>query len=152
MALFSFSFFYHLTLLLHILVFLELLFSLNTPTLPLNPLYPPHTSNRPHSALYAHKIHSGFWHDVNSPESFGFATHQVTPFNVSTPDNEILYAWHILPLATVAENRDALAVAEKFDQGLPLRLLREDGRARVVVNCEFSRFFSCWLDEVKLIF
>ncbi|KEQ63636.1 alpha/beta-hydrolase [Aureobasidium melanogenum CBS 110374] len=85
-------------------------------------------------ALYAHKIHSGFWHDVNKPESFGFATHQVTPFNISTPDNEVLYAWHILPLATVAAHRDALAAADPFDQSLPLQLLKDDAKARVVVN------------------
>ncbi|KAI4728801.1 alpha/beta-hydrolase [Aureobasidium sp. EXF-10728] len=88
-------------------------------------------------ALYAHKIHSGFWHDVNKPESFGFAAHQVTPFNVSTPDNEVLYAWHILPLATVAANRDALAAADPLDQTLPLQLLKSDPKARVVVNCKF---------------
>ncbi|KAG9694534.1 alpha/beta-hydrolase, partial [Aureobasidium melanogenum] len=85
-------------------------------------------------ALYAHKIHSGFWHDVNKPESFGFATHQVTPFNISTPDNEVLYAWHILPLATVAAHRDALAAADPFDKSLPLQLLKDDAEARVVVN------------------
>lgn len=89
-----------------------------------------------YSALYAHKIHSGFWHDVNKPESFGFAAHQVTPFNVSTPDSEVLYAWHILPLAAVASNRDALAAADPFDQTLPLQLLKSDPHARVVVNCE----------------
>ncbi|THV74028.1 alpha/beta-hydrolase [Aureobasidium pullulans] len=85
-------------------------------------------------ALYAHKIHSGFWHDVNKPESFGFAAHQVTPFNVSTPDNEVLYAWHILPLATVARNRDTLAAADPLDQTLPLQLLKSDPEARVVIN------------------
>ncbi|KAH0363092.1 alpha/beta-hydrolase, partial [Aureobasidium melanogenum] len=85
-------------------------------------------------ALYAHKIHSGFYHDVNKPESFGFATHQVTPFNITTPDDEVLYAWHILPLATVATNRDDLAAADPFDQTLPLKLLKEDAEARVVVN------------------
>ncbi|KEQ91845.1 hypothetical protein AUEXF2481DRAFT_8293 [Aureobasidium subglaciale EXF-2481] len=85
-------------------------------------------------ALYAHKIHSGFWHDVNKPESFGFAAHQVTPFNVSTPDNEVLYAWHILPLATVAANRDALAASDPLDQTLPLQLLKSDPKVRVVIN------------------
>ncbi|THW08881.1 alpha/beta-hydrolase, partial [Aureobasidium pullulans] len=72
-------------------------------------------------ALYAHKIHSGFWHDVNKPESFGFAAHQVTPFNVSTPDNEVL-------------NRDTLAAADPLDQTLPLQLLKSDPEARVVIN------------------
>jgi abhydrolase domain-containing protein 12 len=98
------------------------------------------------SALYAHKIHSGFWHDVNKPESFGFAAHQVTPFNVSTPDNEVLYAWHILPLATVASNRDALAAADPLDQTLPLQLLKSDPEARVIVNCKFSLPFVLTLE------
>jgi len=26
------------------------------------------------SALYAHKFHTGFWHNVSDPESFGFAS------------------------------------------------------------------------------
>ncbi|KAI5240491.1 alpha/beta-hydrolase [Aureobasidium subglaciale] len=90
-------------------------------------------------ALYAHKIHSGFWHDVNKPESFGFAAHQVTPFNVSTPDNEVLYAWHILPLATVAANRDALAASDPLDQTLPLQLLKSDPKVRVVINCHVAQ-------------
>lgn len=101
----------------------------------------PRRANQTPSALYAHKIHSGFWHDVNLPESFGFAAHQVTPFNISTPDSEILYAWHILPLASVAANRDALAAPDKFDQSLPLRLLKDDEKARVVINCEFLSAF-----------
>jgi hypothetical protein len=97
------------------------------------------------SALYAHKIHSGFWHDVNKPESFGFAAHQVTPFNVSTPDNEVLYAWHILPLATVAAHRDTLAAADLLDQTLPLQLLKSDSEARVVVNCKYPTLVcSTW--------
>jgi hypothetical protein len=101
---------------------------------------------QPNSALYAHKIHSGFWHDVNKPESFGFAAHQVTPFNVSTPDNEVLYAWHILPLATVAANRDALAAADPLDQTLPLQLLKSDPEARVIVNCKSSHLFVLTLE------
>lgn len=86
--------------------------------------------------MYAHKIHSGFWHDVNKPESFGFAAHQITPFNISTPDKEVLYAWHILPLSTVSAHRHALAAADPLDQSLPLKLLKSDPKARVVVNCE----------------
>jgi abhydrolase domain-containing protein 12 len=50
----------------------------------------------------------------------------------------VLYAWHILPLATVAANRDALAAADPLDQTLPLQLLKSDPEARVVVNCKFS--------------
>lgn len=76
----------------------------------------------------------------------------MTPFNISTPDNEILYAWHILPLATVAANRDALAASEPFDHSLPLQLLRDDKDARVVINCEF--WILCgWLrrDETFLL-
>jgi hypothetical protein len=49
----------------------------------------------------------------------------------------VLYAWHILPLATVAANRDALAAADLLDQTLPLQLLKSDPEARVIVNCKF---------------
>lgn len=33
------------------------------------------------SALYAHKIHSGFWHNVTNPEEFGFASQYPFPPN-----------------------------------------------------------------------
>lgn len=57
----------------------------------------------------------------------------------------MLYAWHILPLVTVAAHRDALAAADPFDQSLPLQLLKDDAEARVVVNCKFSLDPSCWM-------
>lgn len=49
-------------------------------------------------AIYLHKATPLTWfHDLNVPEQFGFAHHQVTPFFIPTPDGERLHAWHVLP-------------------------------------------------------
>lgn len=102
--------------------------------------------------MYAHRLHSGFYHNVNKPEQFGFAKSQVTPFNVSTPDGETLYAWHILPLNAVAKHKDDLfwhaIKAGKRDvpdsptlHSLPLKILQSDPDAKVVVNCTSQYLF-----------
>ncbi|GAB7353716.1 hypothetical protein MBLNU459_g4116t1 [Dothideomycetes sp. NU459] len=86
-----------------------------------------------------------FYHNVNQPEQFGFAKSQVTPFNISTPDSEVLYAWHILPLNAVLKYKDDLfwhtIKAGKHDvpdspslHSLPLEILNNDPDAKVVVN------------------
>ncbi|KAL1297907.1 hypothetical protein AAFC00_006422 [Neodothiora populina] len=94
-------------------------------------------------ALYAHRIHSGFYHDVNQPESFGFAKSQIIPFNLSTPDGEVLYGWHVLPLDVYAENQDSIinkgiSAQETKDpsilQKYGVELLKKDPEARVVIN------------------
>lgn len=93
----------------------------------------------PSSALYAHKIHSGFYHDVNNPESFGFARNQVLPFNLSTPDGETLYGWHILPLDVYSAHQSSLLSSSsnndaKTLQQAGLNILRNDPAAKVVIN------------------
>ncbi|KAF2814906.1 alpha/beta-hydrolase [Mytilinidion resinicola] len=92
-----------------------------------------------HHALYAHKIHSGFWHDLNQPESFGFARNQITPFNLSTPDGETLYCWHILPIdAYAAHEREITRApggpADNFTTTVGYKLLKEDPESRIVIN------------------
>ncbi|KAK3071735.1 hypothetical protein LTR53_008097 [Teratosphaeriaceae sp. CCFEE 6253] len=65
-------------------------------------------------AVYANRINTLFLgDDLNKPEAFGFARHQVTPFNLRTPDGETLYGWHILPLDVYARHE---------------KVLREEGR------------------------
>ncbi|KAI9712155.1 MAG: hypothetical protein M1812_006993 [Candelaria pacifica] len=56
---------------------------------------------------------------------------QVYPFNLSTPDGETLYAWHILPLGLYAENEAALIKqpeepAQLASDDLSFRLLTEN--------------------------
>lgn len=67
------------------------------------------------------------------------------PFNLKTPDNETLYAWHILPIHLCREHEDALlnskippGPAEDVTQTVAFKLLAEDPNARVVVSCEFT--------------
>ncbi|KAK4995624.1 hypothetical protein LTR66_004589 [Elasticomyces elasticus] len=92
-------------------------------------------------ALYSHKLHSGFYHNVNNPESFGFAPKQVTPFNISIPDGETLYAWHVLPLNVYARhNKDlleqdtSLEAAVHITSSKAFRLLTKDPDAKIVIN------------------
>lgn len=87
--------------------------------------------------LYLHKIHTSWWEDPNTPEQFGFLKNQVQPFNISTPDGEILYAWHILPitkyvasekiLVSSADDQAAYDIKNAFD------LLSKNPSSRLVI-------------------
>ncbi|KAM3418918.1 hypothetical protein BST61_g4876 [Cercospora zeina] len=59
-------------------------------------------------ALYANAFHTLRWRDVHDGAAHGFAPSQVTPFNLSTPDGETLYAWHILPLDQYTRHESAI--------------------------------------------
>jgi hypothetical protein len=64
----------------------------------------------------------------------------VQPFNLVTPDNETLYAWHILPPHLCHENEEALSAnlpsgpAADVSKTVAFELLAQDPNARVVVN------------------
>ncbi|PYH47391.1 alpha/beta hydrolase [Aspergillus saccharolyticus JOP 1030-1] len=91
-------------------------------------------------ALYVHKVNPTRWQDVNLVESFGFLKTQVQPFNLATPDNETLYAWHLLPLHLCKEHEDELHAnerygpAEDYTKTSAFKLLANDPNARVVVS------------------
>ncbi|KAJ9643952.1 hypothetical protein H2199_003818 [Coniosporium tulheliwenetii] len=90
-------------------------------------------------ALYAHKLHSGFYHDVSVPESFGFAKNQVTPFNITTPDGETLYSWHILPLSVYAKHEAEVlsqpsGPVSDFKHTTAFKLLTSDPESRLIIN------------------
>lgn len=99
----------------------------------------------PFSALYANAFNTLFWDNVNDGEAFGFAKHQVTPFNIRTPDGETLYAWHILPTDVYAGNEKAIREEERpfdrpvddFTKTVPFQLLKstETLPARVLISC-----------------
>lgn len=92
-------------------------------------------------ALYAHKFHTGFWHNVSNPEEFGFAKGQVQPFWLDTVDGEKLFCWHVLPLETYVENESELVVAttpgeivDSLESTVGGKLLTRDSESRIVVN------------------
>ena len=97
-------------------------------------------------ALYAHKINTLFLgDDLSEAEQFGFAKHQVTPFNLSTPDGETLFGWHILPLdvyvrneKTIGKEQRAHGPVEDFTSTTAYRFLKagDSEPARLLITCE----------------
>ncbi|KAK4102368.1 alpha/beta-hydrolase [Parathielavia hyrcaniae] len=89
--------------------------------------------------LYAHKVHSLWWRDINEPEQWGFAKNQVTPFHLTTADGHTLYAWHILPLSVYAEHEAKLSsqpngLASDITATENFRLLRDDPSAKLIIT------------------
>ena len=70
----------------------------------------------------------------------------MTPFTITTPDGQRLYAWHVLPVDTYIRNAESLSAIERpqgpvedFTKTLPFELLSSTSTpARVVINCELS--------------
>jgi abhydrolase domain-containing protein 12 len=62
---------------------------------------------QPH-AVYLHAIQMTWFKDLDVPEQLGFLKNQVTRFSIKTPDDEFLYAWHILPIELCRKNELAL--------------------------------------------
>ncbi|KAI1771256.1 alpha/beta-hydrolase [Hypoxylon cercidicola] len=88
--------------------------------------------------LYAHRINTLFWHNLNKPEYWGFARSQVTPFSLTTVDEETIYAWHILPLPTYLKHEDKLQAqqpgfSDNITKTTSFKLLKDDPEARLVV-------------------
>jgi len=98
-------------------------------------------------ALYAHKINTlCLGDDLSDAEQFGFAKNQVTPFNLSTPDGETLFGWHILPLDVYVRNEKAIreeqrayGPVEDFTQTSAFRFLTTSGPepAKVLITCRY---------------
>ncbi|OAX84182.1 hypothetical protein ACJ72_01457 [Emergomyces africanus] len=92
------------------------------------------------AVLYANKLNPTYFQDINDAEYFGFLKSQVQPFNLRTPDNETLYAWHIIPPHLFKENEQALLASassgpsEDITKTIAFKLLAQDPNARVVVN------------------
>ncbi|KAB2569073.1 Protein bem46 [Lasiodiplodia theobromae] len=91
-------------------------------------------------ALYANKIVGAWWADLDKPQAYGFAKNQVTAFNVSTQDNEVLYAWHVLPLNVYEEHESELSQEPSgspdgdFTKTKAFELLANDPDARLILN------------------
>ncbi|KAL2144903.1 hypothetical protein VTI28DRAFT_8364 [Corynascus sepedonium] len=89
--------------------------------------------------LYAHKIHTLWWGNINEPEQWGFAKNQVTPFQLTTADNQTLYAWHILPLSLYAQHEAKLSsqpggISPDITATENFRLLRDDPTAKLIIS------------------
>lgn len=90
--------------------------------------------------IYLHKFPLTWFKNLNVPEQFGFAHHQVTPFFISTPDDERLHAWHVLPLRLYEENHGALlsqtphtGPVDNVEDTLNFKLLAGNPDARLVL-------------------
>ncbi|KAI0007754.1 alpha/beta-hydrolase [Xylariaceae sp. FL0662B] len=88
--------------------------------------------------LYAHRFNTLFWHDLSRPEYWGFARNQVTPFSLTTIDEETIYAWHILPLPAYLRHEDKLQIqpagfSHDITKTESFKVLRDDPEARLVV-------------------
>lgn len=89
-------------------------------------------------ALYVHNLNPSLWQNINKPEQFGFAKNQITPFTFTTPDNETIHAWHILPLGLYAKHENELlqrpsGCAEDITRTKAFKLLRDDPESRLVI-------------------
>ncbi|KJZ78156.1 hypothetical protein HIM_02194 [Hirsutella minnesotensis 3608] len=89
-------------------------------------------------ALYAHKINTLRWSDVNRPEKWGFASNQVTPFNLNTTDGESVYAWHITPLPLYLKNearltRQPQGLSSNFAETESFQLMKEDPETKIIL-------------------
>ena len=64
----------------------------------------------------------------------------MTPFNLTTPDGETLYCWHILPLDVYAEHEREITAqpsgpADELTKTVGYKLLKADPKSRVIINC-----------------
>ncbi|KXX78664.1 Monoacylglycerol lipase ABHD12 [Madurella mycetomatis] len=89
--------------------------------------------------LYAHKVHTLWWKDLDEPEQWGFAKNQVTPFSIKTADNQTLYAWHVLPLPLYAQHEATLSSQPAgFSHDITtthnFRLLRDDPTSKLIIS------------------
>ncbi|KAK0611798.1 Alpha/Beta hydrolase protein [Immersiella caudata] len=88
--------------------------------------------------LYAHKVHTLWWHKIDRPEYWGFAKNQVTPFSLTTCDGQTLYAWHVMPLPVYLKHERKLAAqnsgfCDDVTATENFKLLRDDPESRFIV-------------------
>ncbi|BFZ63135.1 hypothetical protein YB2330_004255 [Saitoella coloradoensis] len=82
--------------------------------------------------LYLHRAKPFWAADLTKPELYGFAKGRVRPFHIQTPDNERIFAWHVLPFNLYSKHREELE-APGYDYAKHTVLLRSDPEARVVI-------------------
>lgn len=67
---------------------------------------------------------------------------QITPFNFTTPDHEIIYAWHVMPLGLYAKHEaEILQQAPGFTEDITatkaFQLLRDDPESKLIILCGY---------------
>lgn len=67
----------------------------------------------------------------------------MTPFTLTTSDQESLYVWHILPLPLYYKNEDKMAaqrsgLSADITQMEAFELLRNDPDAKLIISCKYS--------------
>ncbi|ODQ51173.1 alpha/beta-hydrolase [Saitoella complicata NRRL Y-17804] len=82
--------------------------------------------------LYLHRAKPFWGADLTKPELYGFANGRVRPFHIQTPDDERIFAWHVLPFNLYSAHREELE-APNYDYAKHTELLRNDPEARVVI-------------------
>ena len=65
---------------------------------------------------------------------------QVRPFHINTSDGEMLYGWHILPVALYTRHEATLVqeehpVVKPFESSKGFQLLSDDQESRLVISC-----------------
>ena len=64
---------------------------------------------------------------------------QVTPFNLSTPDGETLFCWHVLPLDEYLEHENEIVQTysgpvDDLTTTVGYKILKEDPERQIVIN------------------
>ena len=88
--------------------------------------------------IFLHKVKLTWSQDVNVPEQWGFLRNQVTPFHLTTPDQETLHAWHILPLEAYRKHQKELreeptGLCSDIKERVSFKILRDDPSVRLIV-------------------
>lgn len=88
--------------------------------------------------IYLHRVTLTWFQDLNVPEQWGFLQNQITPFQLKTPDGELLHAWHVLPLDVYRQHQNELiaqptGLADKPEETMALNLLRNNPTAKLVL-------------------
>lgn len=68
------------------------------------------------------------------------------PFNITTPDGETLYAWHVLPLSVydqyeselLQEAQDDEGQTKPYEDSFAFKLLTEDPSSQVIISCLYT--------------
>jgi hypothetical protein len=86
--------------------------------------------------------------DVQIRNSDNFRENQITPFNFSTPDHEVLYAWHVIPLGLYAKHeaellREPSGCAGDITKTKAFKLMTENPESKLVINCKKGTFRLC---------
>lgn len=71
------------------------------------------------------------------------AENQITPFNFTTPDDETLYAWHVMPLGLYAKHEEEMlqqpsGLVEDITKAKAFDLLTSDPEARLIISCRYN--------------